>query len=127
MENAYQEVVIRFDQGLPVAINGETFADQVALMTAANAIGGRHGLGMSDQIEKHGSSSRRAAGFMKDLAWPCFISDMSGSSPVYTMRTRSSSIARAAGGSVVSSTKGAGSIRKHSCFASRCSAGSPAW
>ena len=35
----------------PVAINGRTYADQVDLLTEANAIGGRHGLGMSDQIE----------------------------------------------------------------------------
>src|SRR6478609_2722332 len=48
---AYEEVRITFDAGLPVAINGQEFADQGALMTEANAIGGRHGLGMSDQIE----------------------------------------------------------------------------
>ncbi len=48
---AYEEVRITFDHGLPVAINGEAFPDQVALLTEANAIGGRHGLGMSDQIE----------------------------------------------------------------------------
>jgi len=48
---ASEDVSIRFEQGWPVAINGETFADQVELVLAANAIGGRHGLGMSDQIE----------------------------------------------------------------------------
>src|SRR6266566_2865851 len=37
--------------GLPVALNGQTFPDPVALFLEANAIGGRHGLGMSDQIE----------------------------------------------------------------------------
>ena len=46
-----EDVRIRFDQGRPVAINGETFRDPVALVMEANAIGGRHGLGMSDQIE----------------------------------------------------------------------------
>jgi len=46
-----ETVTIRFDEGRPVALNGESFTDEVALMTAANAIGGRHGLGMSDQIE----------------------------------------------------------------------------
>ncbi|WP_317697448.1 argininosuccinate synthase, partial [Aeromicrobium sp. REDSEA-S32_B7] len=46
-----EDVRIRFDQGRPVAINGETFRDPVALAMEANAIGGRHGLGMSDQIE----------------------------------------------------------------------------
>jgi argininosuccinate synthase len=46
-----EEVTIRFDEGQPVALNGMTFSDAVALMLEANAIGGRHGLGMSDQIE----------------------------------------------------------------------------
>ncbi len=46
-----ETVRVRFEEGKPVALNGETFADDVALMLAANAIGGRHGLGMSDQIE----------------------------------------------------------------------------
>ena len=48
---AYEDVRIEFADGVPVAINGRSFADQVALLTEANAIGGRHGLGMSDQIE----------------------------------------------------------------------------
>jgi len=42
---------VRFEEGQPVALNGRTFADPVALLLEANAIGGRHGLGMSDQIE----------------------------------------------------------------------------
>jgi argininosuccinate synthase len=46
-----EEVAIRFDEGQPVAINGITFKDAVQLMMEANRIGGRHGLGMSDQIE----------------------------------------------------------------------------
>ena len=46
-----EEVSIRFEQGIPVALNGKTFADSVALMEEANRIGGRHGLGTSDQIE----------------------------------------------------------------------------
>jgi argininosuccinate synthase len=46
-----EEVSIRFDEGQPVALNGITFKDGVELMTEANRIGGRHGLGMSDQIE----------------------------------------------------------------------------
>ncbi len=44
-------VKVAFQEGVPVSINGQTFGDQVALMAEANAIGGRHGLGMSDQIE----------------------------------------------------------------------------
>jgi len=48
---AHETVTIRYDEGQPVAINGQTYTDPVQLMTDANAIGGRHGLGMSDQIE----------------------------------------------------------------------------
>ena len=44
-------VTIRFDEGLPVALNGVQFPDAVEMMLEANRIGGRHGLGMSDQIE----------------------------------------------------------------------------
>ncbi len=46
-----ETVSIRFEDGMPVALNGRTFSDALALFTEANAIGGRHGLGMSDQIE----------------------------------------------------------------------------
>ena len=46
-----EDVRIQFVQGRPVAINGKEFADSVDLMREANAIGGRHGLGMADQIE----------------------------------------------------------------------------
>ncbi len=48
---AAEAVTIRFDEGMPVALNGMTFTDPVELMLEANRIGGRHGLGMSDQIE----------------------------------------------------------------------------
>ncbi|GDX24869.1 argininosuccinate synthase [Actinomycetes bacterium] len=48
---ATEDVKISFAQGRPVAINGKDFTDVVALMKGANAIGGRHGLGMADQIE----------------------------------------------------------------------------
>ena len=46
-----EEVTIRFEEGFPVSLNGKDYADPVALMLEANRIGGRHGLGMSDQIE----------------------------------------------------------------------------
>jgi argininosuccinate synthase len=48
---AAEEVVVRFEEGLPVALNGVEYADPVELMLEANRIGGRHGLGMCDQIE----------------------------------------------------------------------------
>ncbi len=46
-----EEVTVRFEEGVPVALNGKTFANAVALFEEANRIGGRHGLGMCDQIE----------------------------------------------------------------------------
>ena len=46
-----EEVTIRFEEGMPVALNSQTFPSLVDLILEANAIGGRHGLGMSDQIE----------------------------------------------------------------------------
>lgn len=46
-----EDVTIAFDRGRPVAINGVRYDDPIALVHEANAIGGRHGLGMSDQIE----------------------------------------------------------------------------
>src|SRR6187402_2874400 len=46
-----EEVRVRFEEGQPVALNGERFDDPVELILEANRIGGRHGLGMSDQIE----------------------------------------------------------------------------
>ena len=47
----HEEVTIRFEEGQPVALNGISFNDSIQLMLEANRIGGRHGLGMSDQIE----------------------------------------------------------------------------
>jgi argininosuccinate synthase len=46
-----EEVTVRFDEGQPAALNGIEFRDAVQLIMEANRIGGRHGLGMSDQIE----------------------------------------------------------------------------
>ena len=46
-----EEITVRFDEGFPVALNGKEIADPVEMMLEANRIGGRHGLGMSDQIE----------------------------------------------------------------------------
>jgi argininosuccinate synthase len=48
---APEEVTITFEEGMPTSINGQSFADAVALVEEANTIGGRHGLGVSDQIE----------------------------------------------------------------------------
>jgi argininosuccinate synthase len=46
-----EQVSVRFEEGFPVALNGKQFTDPVELLLEANRIGGRHGLGMSDQIE----------------------------------------------------------------------------
>ena len=48
---ATEDVVVSFKEGWPVALNGKSFATQTELVNEANVIGGRHGLGMSDQIE----------------------------------------------------------------------------
>ncbi len=46
-----EQVTIHFEEGVPVALNGTEYPDLVGLLLEANTIGGRHGLGMSDQIE----------------------------------------------------------------------------
>jgi argininosuccinate synthase len=46
-----EEVTVRFEEGQPVALNGKSFESLTELILEANRIGGRHGLGMSDQIE----------------------------------------------------------------------------
>nr|WP_221200166.1 argininosuccinate synthase [Nocardioides soli] len=51
VEIAPEDVTIGFAEGRPVSVNGKRYDDPVALVHEANAIGGRHGLGMSDQIE----------------------------------------------------------------------------
>ena len=51
VEIATEDVTVTFDEGRPVALDGVGFDDPVALVLEANRIGGRHGLGMSDQIE----------------------------------------------------------------------------
>ena len=51
VEIAAEDVAVGFEQGRPVTINGKEFASAVDLVLEANVIGGRHGMGMSDQIE----------------------------------------------------------------------------
>ncbi len=48
---ASEQVSVTFEEGMPVALNGKRYESAVALFKEANAIGGRHGLGMCDQIE----------------------------------------------------------------------------
>ena len=51
VEIATEDVTVTFEGGRPVALNGREYSDPVELVFEANRIGGRHGLGMSDQIE----------------------------------------------------------------------------
>jgi argininosuccinate synthase len=48
---ARETITIRFEEGMPTALNGKSYSRALDLFTEANTIGGRHGLGMSDQIE----------------------------------------------------------------------------
>jgi argininosuccinate synthase len=68
-----EEVTVRFEQGHPVALNGKTFSDDVELMLEANRIGGRHGLGMSDQIENR-IIEAKSRGIYEAREWRCCIS-----------------------------------------------------
>lgn len=71
-----EEVSVRFERGYPVALNGVVFDDSVELMMEANRIGGRHGLGMSDQIETV-LLKLKAVVFTKPQEWRCCTSLMS--------------------------------------------------
>ncbi|ETX04645.1 MAG: hypothetical protein ETSY2_27645, partial [Candidatus Entotheonella gemina] len=51
LDIAPEEVTVGFAEGYPVSLNGREYSDPIELVLEANAIGGRHGLGMSDQIE----------------------------------------------------------------------------
>src|SRR5258706_12409038 len=53
-----EKVAVEFEQGQPVALNGQRLADAVALLSEANVIGGRHGLGIADQIENRTIEAR---------------------------------------------------------------------
>ena len=68
-------VTVRFEEGVPVALNSKTFDNVVDLFLEANRIGGRHGLGMSDQIETVLSKLNHVV-FMKHREWHYSISLM---------------------------------------------------
>ncbi len=75
VEIASEDVTVRFERGRPVAINGTTYADAVALVHEANAIGGRHGLGMSDQIENRIIEAKSRGVYEAPgmaLLWACY-------------------------------------------------------
>ena len=111
VEIAPEDVTVRFERGRPVAINGTRFADPVALVHEANAIGGRHGLGMSDQIENRIIEAKSRGHLRGARAWPCCGSPTSGCSTRSTTRTPSRTTTRRAAGSAGCSTRAAGSTR----------------
>ncbi len=76
MEIPTEEVTMTFEEGFPTQIDGQTFSSPVALVEEANRIGGRHGLGVSDQIENR-IIEPRAAASTKRRAWRCFSSPTS--------------------------------------------------
>ena len=65
-----EEVSITFEEGRPVAINGKEYTDAVEVFLELNRIGGRHGLGMSDQIENR-IIEAKSRGIYEAPAWPC--------------------------------------------------------
>ena len=103
-----ETVSVRFEEGRPVALNGVEFPDLVELMLEANRIGGRHGLGMSDQIENR-IIEAKSRGIYEAPAWRCCISPTSAWSPASTTRTPSSSTATTVASSAACSTRAAGS------------------
>ena len=120
-----EEVTVRFEEGQPVALNGVEYADPVELMLEANRIGGRHGLGMSDQIENR-IIEAKSRGIYEARAWRCCSSPTSAWSPASTTKTPSSSTAKTAASWAACCTRAAGSTRKPSCCAKPRSAGWPA-
>jgi argininosuccinate synthase len=120
-----EEVTVRFEEGQPVALNGIGYDNLVDLLMEANRIGGRHGLGMSDQIENRiiEAKSRgiyEAPGLaLLFIAYERLITGIHNEDTIEQYRDGGR---RWAG----CSTRAAGSIRRRSCCASRPSAGWPA-
>ena len=111
IEIATEDVTVRFEEGWPVAIDGRTFGSPVDLVIEANGIGGRHGLGMSDQIENRIIEAKSRGiyeGPALGLLHICYERLLTAS----TTRTRSRTTTRWAAGWAGSSTRAAGSIRR---------------
>ncbi len=111
VEIATEDVTIGFEQGRPVTINGKEFSSPVELVMEANAIGGRHGLGMSDQIENR-IIEAKSRGIYEAPAWPCCTPPTSAWSTPSTTRTPSPSTTSRAGVWAGSCTRGAGWTRR---------------
>ena len=87
-----EEVTVRFEEGVPVALNGQRFDNPVELILEANRIGGRHGLGMSDQIENR-IIEAKSRGIYEARVWPFFILLTSVWLLVFTTKIRSNNTA----------------------------------
>ena len=105
-----ETVSVRFEEGVPVALNGKTFASAVELFMEANAVGGRHGLGMCDQIENR-IIEAKSRGIYEAPGMALLHIATSAWSPASTTRTRSSSTAPTAVAWANCSTRAAGSTR----------------
>ena len=105
-------VTVTYEEGVPVALNGKSFDDLVALMYEANAIGGRHGLGMSDQIENRIIEAKSRG-----------IYEAPGMALLYITKIRLNSITSTVVVWDASSIKVAGLIPKPSCCANRLNVG----
>jgi argininosuccinate synthase len=111
VEIAAEDVTIGFEQGRPVTINGKEFASAVDLVLEANAIGGRHGLGMSDQIENR-IIEAKSRGIYEAPGMALLHAPTSGWSTRSTTRTPSPATTTRAGGSAGCCTRAAGSTRR---------------
>ena len=106
-------VTVTFEEGVPVALNGKSFDDHVALMYEANAIGGRHGLGMSDQIENRIIEAKSRGVYE---APGMALLHIAYERLVFTMKIRLSNIASTVSVWAACSIKVVGLILKQSCF-----------
>ena len=106
-----EDVTVTFERGRPVAINGKEFATAVDLVLEANAIGGRHGLGMSDQIENR-IIEAKSRGIYEAPGMALLHAATSASSARSTTRTRSPPTTTRAASSAGCCTRAAGSTRR---------------
>ena len=111
VEIAAEDVTVGFEQGRPVTINGKEFASAVDLVLEANAVGGRHGLGMSDQIENRVIEAKsrgiyEAPGMaLLHAAYERLVNAIHNEDTLASYQTR-------AGGSAGCCTRAAGSTRR---------------
>ena len=95
-----ETVTIRFEEGQPVALNGRTFATPLELFTEANVIGGRHGIGMCDQIENRiiEAKSRgiyEAPGMaLLPIAYECLVTGIHNEDTIEQYRTNGRRLGR---------------------------------